>query len=258
MPETVYDDLLRLGQGLLQYQGYLDNAEQQEQRKARTQFDGARNRIVYDLLHRHDDADSAMESLVRDLEAIRRDTPEYLHPVVDFVESELVERMGREGSKSPALRRVVRRAPASALVVALLLYFGVRIYSAGSVDQPIAGRAGIQQHAAAFTKTMRYQEWTDTRRRRWLIELLAWPIAPTDAETKAAVEFAGIVLAGRQADAKLVCDVPAANDQVTEADIALIERAASQALSPATSWLSPSALTLLPPIRSSYPAPSWQ
>lgn len=255
MAETIYDDLLRLGQEVLQFEGFLDTQEKNAQLKARGSFEAARNKVVYDLLQRGLDANAATEVVTNDFAAIRADTPDYYAPVVDHVETELVTRIQREAGKSPLRRSIVKWAPATIAVVMIAAYFGVRFYSVAPVDRSLDTRAGLMQRAAAFAKVMRHQDWTATRRHRLTVELLTWPIAPTEAETNGASEFAGLVLEGRAALARAgaICGAPSDHPTLDDADMALIAGAADYLRQPRVKWLAPPAYTLLPAIQKAYP-----
>lgn len=255
LAETIYDELLRLGQDLLQFNGFLDTQEQQAQLKARTSFQAARNKIVYDLLQRGLDADAATEVVVSDFTAIRADTPDYYASVVDYVQTELVTRIEREARKSPLRRRAVKWAPAAIAVMVIALYFGLRLYSVTPIDRPLDTRVGLAQRAAAFTKVMRHQAWTETRRNGAVVGLLMWPIAPTEAEISGASEFAGLAVGARAALARerAICGAPADRATLDDADLTLIAGVADAIRQPDVKWLSPPAYTLLPPIQKAYP-----
>lgn len=255
MAETIYDDLLRKGQEHLEFRGFLDSKQEKAELKARGSFNTERNRVVYLLLQRGLNASEARDTVARDFKAIRADTPDDLAAVVDHVEAELATRIDAEAGKSPLRRRVVRWAPTAILVMLALLYVGTRFYSAVPIDQPMESRKGIEQRAAALSKAIRYQTWTTTRRNGLVIELLMWPIAPTEAETKGAADFAAMVFGTRAALARadIACGAPADTAQINDTDIELVERAADHVLKPDTKWLSPPVATLVAPIVATYP-----
>jgi hypothetical protein len=255
MAETIYDDLLRTGQELLQFRGFLDTQEQKAQLKVQNSFNSQRNKIVYDLLHRVPNADDARGAVSHDFNTIRADTPDHFAGVVDYVEDELFNRIEAEGRKSPLHRRVIRWTPVAVGAIIVAFYFGMRLYAALPIDRPIDAREGIEQRAAAFKKVMRHQEWTDTRRHRLVAELLAWPISPTETESKGAAEFAGLVLGGRSAlaQSKAICGAPDANAPIDDADIRMVDGVADYIRQPNVKWLTPPAFTLLRPIQDNYP-----
>jgi len=250
-----YGELLRRWVEVDRFRGYLTEAEKEARAPAINRYDAQRDAIVHDLLDRTPDPSDALATMRAEIDAERPGTPDELMGVVDQVEAELAARIEALGGRKPWQRRLIRRAPLLVLAVILAAYGGIRVYSSRSVDAPLETRAGIEQRAAAFRKAVRYADWTDTRRRRWVLEVLLWPIAPNDGETRAAAEFAGVVLDGRRALAagRLACGAPPPGADVTDADIALIGRVAAAALAPATRWATPPIMTLLPPIREAYP-----
>ena len=254
MAETIYDDLLRTGQEILRQSGYLNTEEQREQAKVEAQFAAQRNKIVYDLLANNDDGQTAKAIVTNDFVGIRADTNEYLIPIVDHVENELIERIDREAGKSPLHRRVVKWTPVAIGMAALAAYFGVALFDRLAIDQPIESRVGIEQRAAALKKAMRYEEWTNTTRNRLWVDLLLWPISPNETENKGATEFAELVLGGRAAlrDAKAICNAPTGNAPVGDADIVLAGIVADYVRDGRAKWTTPPVYTLLPPIRTAY------
>jgi hypothetical protein len=254
MVETKYDDLLRTAQELLQYSGYLDTAGMTEKNKVQGRFNSQRNALIYDLLSTGHDISSAKSSVSEDFVEIRADTGEYLIPIVDYVESELMTRIEKEAGKSPFRRRIARWGPLSIGIVVVLVYFGISFFSVVSIDEPIETRAGIEQRASAFKKAFRYDDLTNTRRRRWAAELLFWPVSPSETESRAAGDFVGLVLGGRTVlrDAKAICGAPEDGTAIGDADIKLVDSVAEDVRAENTRWLKPPAYTLLPPIQAAY------
>jgi len=252
-----YGELLRTGVELAGYDGYLDTEGLKERNKVQARYNTLRNAIVYDLLRREPDAAAAHNTMHRELDAERPGTPEGLLAFVDQVETELAAQIERDGARAPWRRTLVHRGPWIVAAVVLAIYFGLRIYSRQPVDAPLQTRAGIVQRAAAAHKALRYADWTDTRRRRWVAELLFWPIAPTDAETKGAGEFAAMVLDGRRflAEQRLICApaAPSSAEGITDADLDLVGTVADAVRAPGLRWADPPILTLLAPIRAAYP-----
>jgi hypothetical protein len=254
-----FGELLRLRLDVEQYHGFLTTSEQKAANEAQGRYARARDAIAYGLLKRHPEPETATAAMRAGMAAERPGTPEHLLWLMDEVEEDLASRLVALGARKPWLRTLIHRGPLIALATAALGYVGLRFYCLLPLDAPPASREGIVQRAAAAPKVLRHARWTDTSRRRFVAEILAWPIQPTDEEQRAAAEFAGLVLGARDemARAKLICGAPApsAATSVEEADLDVIDTVAADLRAPGRKWATPPALTVLDPIRKAYPCP---
>lgn len=252
-------ELLRLRLDVEQYQGVLATSEHKAAKEAQGRYARARDAIAYGLLSRHPRPDAATDAMRAQMAAERPGTPEHLLWLMEEVEEDLASRLAMLGARKPWLRALIHRGPWIALAIVVLGYVGLRFYCLLPLDAPPASREGIVQRAAAVQKVLRHARWTDTSRRRFVAEILAWPIQPTDDEQRAAAEFAGLVLGARDelVRAKLICGAPApsAAASVEESDLAFIDTIATDLRAPGRKWATPPALTVLDPIRKAYPCP---
>jgi len=252
-----YRQLVNLASELQMFRGYLSPEEEKREGKLRAEFNSARNKFVYALLREQPVADEASRIVSQEIDEMSSAQPDWAS-TLDYVRGELLTRIETESSKSPLVRHVLRWTPLALGVVGLIAYFTVRFISAVEIDQPIESRAGIEQRAGAFQKAIRYDDWmSGVTRRRWMMELLLWPIEPTDAEILGAKEFASLTADGFQAltNERMICGGPAESgtDQVSGEQIELIGEVADFVRKEDTKWLQPPVMTVLEPIKTAYP-----
>jgi hypothetical protein len=250
-------DLLRLRLDIEQYQGFLTNNEQAAAKQAQGRYQRARDAIAYGLIRHHPDPDAAITAMRGQMAMERPGTPDHLLWLMDEVEEDLALRVSKLGAQAPWIRTLIHRGPWIALALVAILYVGAHFYFLLPLDAPITTRAGIEQRAAALQKVVRHAGINDVRRHRLIVELLSWPIQPTEKETKAAGDFAGLVFGARDALARahLICNAPPATNEVTDPDLAFVTSIASEIRAPGTTWATPPAMTLIGPIRKAYPCP---
>lgn len=243
---------------LEQFSGYLDTDDLKRQREAQDRFNTARHHFVFSALASGEDPEQITSTIVNDLDEMVQADP-YSAATYAFVRDELVARVESEAKKSPLQRKIVRWAPTAALVALVIAYFAVRLLSGVTVDQPIQTQAGIEQRAAALIKAARYDDWASSSSRRvgFIKGVLLWPIKPTDAEVKAAVEFIEITgeSLGYLYAQKHICGgpIPGSDERLSEDEIALVRRVADYVVDEKTRWREPPELTLLEPIKAAYP-----
>ena len=75
------------------------------------------------------------------------------------------------------MRNPHKAAPFAAAALAVVIYFGVAIFSGTSVTEAIETREGIREIAAAAEKVIRYDDLMNTRMRKgeWAKDILVWP-----------------------------------------------------------------------------------
>ena len=252
-----YSELLELASELEMFRGYQSPEEEKREAEVRRSFDGARNKLVYALLREEPDADAASAIISTEIADLIEAQPEW-SSTFEFIQEEIVARIHSESSKSPLVRNIFRWGPLGLGAAALIAYFIVRMVSAIEIDQPIESRAGIEQRAAAFHKAARYDDWmSGVTRRRWVMELLLWPIQPTDEEIKGSQELVGLTAEGFAALTanRIICGGPAegTENQMSDAQIELVGKVADYVREPKTQWLDPPVMTVLEPLKASYP-----
>lgn len=254
MPRN-YDELLQLTIDLQAYNGYLDTQGLKERNQIEMRFRGARDRFVYALLKEGDSPDELAAMVTADLAAIDAPPGSPLAVAADEVREELLNRIERESRKSPLHRTIIRWTPAAIGVALVIAYFSVRLASGIPIDQPIDTREGLRQRAAAAQKVLRYDDWA-AGRSGLIKEILIWPIAPTEAETQGAIEFANVVL-GRHARLLAtgqICGQPqfASETGLSKAQLELIAKSADHIAKAEVTWQDPPAATVEVPIRAAY------
>lgn len=201
--------------------------------------------------------DAMLRVVNRELDEIRDLSEADMLPVLDKVRYDIVSGIEEEAGPSPSRRKAFTRLVGlGGVLVTLLLvggFVGLRSYNAIPITASIETRAGLEQRAAALSKTLRYGKWMSGRKGGVFREILLWPIQPTESETAGAREFAGLVLEGADALAgrNEVCKLPTAEDEA--AQLAMISRVADHLADTATTWRDPPLMTVLDPLRTGYP-----
>lgn len=252
-----YAALINLAADLEMVRGYRTTAQDIEDRKLRSVFDAARNRFVYDLLAEGGAPAELEREVNAEIDELIALTPDW-SSTLEFVRSEVGERLWHEAGKSPLRRKLIRFAPLAAGIACLLVYGGVRIGSAVDIDQPLESRAGLVQRAEALHKVVRYDDWngTEVRRGGFIKPLLLWPIEPTDPEVEGGLEFAALAFSAgdlltRQGAA---CAVPIYQSGTLSAEqVAFVDKVAIAVADDNMKWESPPADTVLRLVAFSYP-----
>lgn len=225
-------DTVEAAAAVLAFHGYLTTEESNHKLEGQGRFEKLRNRAAYDLLRIQKDAAAAEALMDEELDRLTSDGHDDWNAAVETAREELRQRIHGEAKKSPRLRRAIRWAPAALLVALGLVYFGVRLFSGVTLDQPLETVAGFQQRAAAAERVIRYDGWmaTDTRRGGWVKALLLWPIEPSGEEVEAATEFVSVVLGAyqqMQADGALCGALPDPDSGASEELVTLVSEVAA-------------------------------
>lgn len=146
-----------------------------------------------------------------------------IRDVADMIAAGLLRDFTAIASPPKALKeRLKTYAVVAAIIAAVGGYFGTRAYAAVNVDHAIETSEGLSEHASAWRKVARYDNWASTRVRRggMFKGVLLWPIEPTDEEMGYAADFAnlavGILYRGEELG--FVCGAPASYDSTTFSD----------------------------------------
>lgn len=243
-----------------QYGGYQTSEDAKAEAAANARYEGALQTFVYDLLKDGTSADEAAALVNTDMEEIAAASNPEWHGTYDIVRHDILARIEREGGKKPWQRTLRRRAWLIILAVLVVAYGGTRWYNTTPVDQPPESKAGLIQRAAALHKVVRYQEYhpDKVRRGRWLVELVFWPIEPTENDIKGAGELGGFILGGGQSlmAGGAACNVPvsvSSQGDVDEATLALLEDVALYLQNPKTQWQEPAVATVLGRVQARHP-----
>jgi hypothetical protein len=253
-----YHGVMNAAVDLEQFRGFLTVEEEKQQREATGRFNSARNRFVYDALRGGEEPEAVKRGVEAEIGAMIA-ADDYRAATYHFVRDELFARIDREAGKRPWVRSMWRWSPTALGVLLACIYFGVRLASGVTIDQPETSKQGLIQRAAAFEKAATYNEWinTDTRRGGWLKGLLLWPIEPSEAEIKGAREFASLALEGYDvlSERGEICGTLAAgpSDQLSAEQIAFTSDIAEHIQRDGTAWQAPPVMTILQPIRTKYP-----
>lgn len=242
-----------------QFSGYQTNEDKKAAIQAQAHYESALQTFVYDLLKDGTPTDEAAALVNTDFEEIAAASDPAWHGTYDVVRHDILARIEREGDKKPWQRTLRRRLPIIILAVLVVAYAGTRWYNTTPIDQPAESKAGVIQRAAALHKVVRYEEYhpTNTRRGRWLVELVFWPIEPTENDIKGASELAGMILGGGQSlmSAGAACGVPmpSSADDVGEATLALLDDVALHLQDSKTIWVDPPIATILGRVQARHP-----
>lgn len=257
--EREYGNLVNAAVELDQYSGYQSTDDQKVAAQATGNYNSTLTAFVYDLLKDGKSGAVATELVNADLAEIAAASNPDWHNTYESVRLDILARIDNEADKKPWQRTLRRRLPLILLAIVILGYMGTRWYSATPVDQPIETKAGLIQRAAALHKAARYTDWHPEKVRRggWFVELVFWPIEPTEIEVKSAGELAGLLFGGAQEmqSAGVACGVPVprAQEEVGAAAMAYLDDTALYLQDPATRWQSPPVATIIERIRNRYP-----
>lgn len=251
-------ELVHLASELQWFQGYLTTEDLTRKNEVQARFDKMRNKLAYVLLQNVFNANAAEALVDGELDRLETEGDESWSEAIQVVRESLRVRLRQQERASPTLRRIFRWAPPALIATLVLAYFGVRLMSAITISEPIESAPGLQQRAAAAKKVLRYDGGMSTQVRKggWLKGILFWPIEPTEAEIKAAQEFASLVLDGydRLASDGVVCGLEAsrAGSNLTDQEMGLIGNVADHLRADGVRWADPPILTVLEPIRVIY------
>jgi hypothetical protein len=123
-----YRPLLEAAQDLQFFTGYLDTKGLQEQGRVQGVFNAERRKFVYERLKESDDHQALIASVSADLDGIAQTSTDYIPAAIEEVRSQLIEHIGRQGSKGPLMRFVVRWGPPALMTAATVTYFVVQFY----------------------------------------------------------------------------------------------------------------------------------
>lgn len=252
-----YGEVLRLATELQFMTGYLDTHQLNERAKIERSFRSNANRLAYELLRDFPDPDDAVLEVERDLDALAASNDPPLEGALVETRTYLLERIARESRRSPRLRTIIRWTPAAIGVVAVIAYFSVRQFSLLDIDAPAQSREGMVQRAAAFEKVRNHTPRSGYSLRGAALNILMWPIEPTEEEIAAAREFFSM---NEETFARLsrqgqICLDPGLHSGGLDPRqlIELVRQAAAYVREPGAQWAEPPIATLAAPIRRALP-----
>lgn len=125
-------------------------------------------------------------------------------------------------------------------------YFGVWVFAATPVTEPLETRAGIEQRAAAIDKVLRYDDLMNGHMRRGgiLKKPLLWPFKPDDDEVEGAAELTGLIFAAQKRVPK--CGLVSGDGSTLNPEqVKMLWEVADYMRRPDTQWSTPPARTIL-------------
>jgi len=252
-----YTALVNVAAELNTYSGYLTNEDRVELGKIQAKFNQARNRFVYEAMQSGGDAGSLKKSISEEVDEMSMLQPGWSDTLA-FVRDELHARIDKEARKSPLVRRIFRWLPASLVVMALLIYFGLRLFSSVEISQPLDSKTGLMQRANAAEKVIRYDDWmsANVRKGGWLKGLLLWPIEPTEQEILGAQEFAAVAIQGinELSNRGAICPSWSSDErQRLVQQVEVLGKVAAYVRNETTRWRQPPIFTVIDPIRKAFP-----
>ena len=214
------------------------------------EFNRLKKRYVDGLLTGDADRNDVVDATAAELEGIRSSSDPAWHGAVDYASAQLVPYLRKEAAKSPTYRKAVKCVPYAAGAIALAIYFGVRLYYATPISEPIASKAGLIQRAAATGKALQYDDLMDTHVRKggWLKGILFWPVEPTEGELKGASEFVAVALEAQKLTAQksgCVSLVEDGNGGLSLEQVAYLKKASEYMVGKTTHWQEPPLKTIL-------------
>lgn len=191
------------------------------------QFNKISDQYIDALLSNEETRKEALSDVEGQLSEIRQKADASWHPAIEYVEDKFLSRLRKEYAKSPILRRAIKLFPYVAFAVAVVAYFGIRLFSATPITADIESREGLIERAAAAEKVLRYDDYMSTRVRRggWLKGIFFWPIEPTEQEVDGAVEFVSLVIESQGYVGRCGA-VTGYGNQLTDGQIKMIEEVA--------------------------------
>lgn len=207
MTHNYFNQMLELASEIVALADAESTLDKRDRKKAKeryetleAEFKEVRTKYVDDLLGTPDGHDQAYDMVASDIATIRESCDPSWIPAVDYVADNLLPRLEKEAKRDPRVRKAIKAMPWVLGGIAVVAYFAIRFLSATPVNHALETREGIQERAAAIEKLLRYDDWMDTHVRRggWMKGILLWPIEPTEAEIKAASEFASLAYEAQQ------------------------------------------------------------
>lgn len=255
--ELDYAEIEHWASELAQYDGYLDTQGLKQRAIVKGKYEGALNSFVYGLLSKNPNGDEAIAAVNADIDARIDQVGDHWTADYEEIRADLIKRINKSAGRSSWQRTLIYRAPLIVLAVLVVVYFGLRFYNATPVSEPIETRAGLSQRADALAKALRYNDWASgsSRRGGFIKGILLWPIEPTEAEDKAAAEFASAIFAGAVMlrDNRQACNLPVAGgEMLSDGELALLQDVTDHLRNETTVWRDPPAMTILDPIRAKY------
>lgn len=251
-----YAPLMDLAMELGQFQGYLDSQGLKARNQVQIRYNAVLRNFVYGLLKDGSSAAEAAQVVDTDIDEMMEVSEPWWHPIYDEVRGDILAQIERDSQKKPWQRTLRQWLPVILAIVVAGVYFGVRLYSATPVSQPVESSQGLRQRADALAKALRYDDWASGGRGGFIKGILLWPIEPTEAEVRGAAELAGLVFEGgsylqTQGEA---CGVPMPSQPgtLTSAEAGLLQRVADHLRSPDVQWSNPPVNTVLDPIRAAH------
>lgn len=257
MGSHYFSELLELAAEIVALADVEDKLDKRDWKQAKARHDAfeerfkkVRSEYVDALLADEDGRSNALQSAEAELNQARSTCDASWYPALDYTSENLLPYLFEESSKSPQLRRAVRYAPLAATILALFVYFTIRLVAATPITGTIDTAAGIEQRAAALTKIIRYDDWMGVHIRKggWLKGILLWPIKPTEEEFSAGREFAGLAYAAQEASAqRFGCTViaPSIGGTPSSAEIAYLKKMAEYVHRDELTWKQPPTMTVL-------------
>lgn len=216
--------------------------------------------FVDSLLTGRRSASVATRAVNDDIDEIATLSPAELRPTYDRIRYDLLNRIEEE--VPPAFWQgagQTRLVGIGGVVLVILLvagYFGLREYNMTPVTASIETRAGLEQRAHALAKVLRYEGWA-TGRRGIIKNILIWPFEPTPQEIAGARELSGVALAGaaRLVAMREACGIQlgTASQELNPQEYDVMRKVSEHLRRKDIRWRTPPVMTVLDPIRSSYP-----
>lgn len=252
-----YTAPINLAADLGAYEGYLDLVGRKKRGELEGKYKAAIRAFAFDLLKGGTDGAEAQRVVAAELDEIAAHSAPGWENVYRQVRVDLLARIEADAKRAPWRRALVHRAPLLIAVLVVASYFGVRLYAATPVRDPVQSRAGLEQRAAALDKLLRYNDWASVHVRKGgvLKPILLWPIEPTDTEVQSAQEMAGVIVGGAALlmEQGQACRVPMpSGDAPTPDQIVLLQTVTAHLRGAETRWRAQAMLTILDPIRSAY------
>ena len=196
--ERDYSKLMDLLTQLEGLSGYLSAEEKKEKIKLDNSYSSEKRSFVYKILKHSRDPEEAQSSVNSDIAEMSGLSEEGWTSTYEKLRSDLIASIEIDSRKPPWLRTLRYLSPVLIGVTLLILYFGMYFYSITPITAELESRIGLEQRAAAYEKTLRYDDLMSARVRKGGLfkSILLWPIEPSDQEVRGAAEFVGIVLAG--------------------------------------------------------------
>ena len=200
-------------------------------------FNKLRDEYVDTILKADNDRSQAADDVRQQLAEIREGADPSWHPAIDYTSDNLLPKLTKEAARDPRLRKALKLAPSVAGAAAVIVYFGVKLYSEVNVTDPIETRSGIEQRAAAAEKAIRYDDLMGTHVRRggWVKGILFWPIKPSELEIASAGEFVSLVLEA-QGHAEGCGSVVGYGDTLSEQQLQMVDEVANVIRDRETTW----------------------